>query len=78
MNPNTFVMPFSLFSSFWIILLRLNPEVRGFACSGIRRKDCEGTMRSYPLGETIVAESRLTSVIFCALLEWLNWWLLPR
>ena len=49
-----------------------------FAYSGIRWEDCEGTTFYYPLGEASVATSSLTSVVFCALLEFLTWWIRPR
>ena len=68
MRPNNFGIPFSLFYLSWIIFLRVNPEVRRFTYSGIRRKDCEGTLCYYPLDEARVAASRLTSVGFCLLL----------
>ena len=64
MRPNTFGMPFLLFSFSLTIFLRLNPKMRKFECSGIRREDYEGTSCSYPLGESSVAASRLTSVGF--------------
>ena len=73
MRPNKFGMTFSLLSLSLIILIRLNPEVRRFAYYGISREDCEGTSCYYKIGEAIFAAPRLTSVGFCALLEWLIW-----
>ena len=73
MKPNTLGMYLPLLYLFLILLIRLNTEVRRFIYSGIRRENCEFTLCSSPLGESRVAASRLTSVGFCALLEWLTW-----
>ena len=51
--------------------------MRRFAYSGIRWEDYEGTLWSSPLDKYSVAASRLISVGFCALLEWLTWWIIP-
>ena len=51
--------------------------MRRFAYSGIRRGGCEGKLCSYPLGEPIVAASRLTSLEFFTLVEWITWWIRP-
>ena len=71
-------MPFPFLYFSWIILLRLNPEMRRFAYSRIRREDCEGTSYTSTIGEARVSASMLTSVGFCTLLEWITGWLRPR
>ena len=78
MSPNNFSMPFLFLYLSWILLLCLNPEMWRCAYYAIRREYCEGTLCSFPLSESSVVASRLTSVGFCTLLEWLTWWISPR
>ena len=68
MTPDTFVISFPLLC----FLLHLNPEMQRFAYCVIRQEDCEGMLFSSLLGESRVAESRLISVVFCTLLDWLT------
>ena len=51
--------------------------MRKFSYSGIRWEDCEGTPFSSLLGEASVSAYKLISVGFCALLDWITWWLCP-
>ena len=73
MRPNTFGIPFPFLPFSRNILLCLNTENRRFLYFGIRWEECEGTFCSSPIGEAIVAVSRVTSVVFFTLLEWLTW-----
>ena len=77
-RSNILGMQFHLLYFSWIILLHLNPEMRRFAYYVIRRYDCEVTLCSSPLGEDRIASSKLISVGFGTLLDWLTWWLRPR
>ena len=77
MRPNTSGIPFSFLYLYQIILICLNTEIRTFAYSGIRQDYFEGMTCSSPLGESSVALSRLISVKFCTLFEWITWWLRP-
>ena len=70
-GTSTFGMNFYLLSLYWIIFLRLNPEVWRFSYFRIRRKNFNGTLFTSPLDESSVYASRLNSVGFGALLEWL-------
>ena len=70
-GTSTFGMNFYLLSLYWIIFLRLNPEVWRFSYFRIRRENCNGTLFTSPLDESSVYASRLNSVGFGALLEWL-------
>ena len=47
---------------YWVILLRLSPEMWIFTYSGIMWDYCEGISCSSLLGEASIAESRLTLV----------------
>ena len=78
MRPKTLVIPPLLLSLSQILLLRLSPEICRLPHSGIRREDCEGTSYYSTIFETSIAVSKLTSVGFFTLLEWITWWVWPN
>ena len=78
MRPKTPGLPYVFLSISYILLLFLITEMRRFKDYGIQQEDCKGIVCSSPIGESSFAASRLTSVGFCTLLKWLNWWFCPR